>query len=214
MMRTREEIKLQAKACYRSDMGTSIGAYIVFALVCGVLSGATGGVAAFILMPVLMIGYNFMLSRMYLGGKGNIGDIFTQAFTNFGRKLGGYLWMMLFTFLWSLLFYIPGIVKALAYSMTPYILANEPNVKAKDALKLSMRMTQGYKAEIFVFYLSFIGWGLLSALTCGILELVFVGPYRQLSMAGLYWELRANAVANGVITEEEFAGVTGEGSPF
>ena len=213
-MRTREDIKLQAKACYRSDMGTAIGTYVVLILLTGALSGVTGGLAAFVLVPVLTVGCNFVMSSMFIGNKGSIGDMFTQGFANFPRKLGGFLWMELFISLWSLLFWIPGIVKALAYSMTPYILANEPNVKAKDALKLSMRMTQGYKAEIFVFYLSFIGWSILSALTCGILELVYVGPYRQLSLAGLYWELRANAVANGVITEEEFAGVTGEYNPF
>jgi len=212
-MRTRQEIKLQAKACYHSDVGTSIGTYVVFAVIVAALSGMTFGIGALLIAPVLTIGFKFVMSRMYLGERGNIGDMFTQGFTGYARKLGGYLWMGLFTFLWTLLFYIPGIIKALAYSMTPYILANEPGVSATDALKLSMRMTRGYKGQIFVFMLSFIGWELLSAFTCGILDLVFVGPYRELSMAGLYWELRANAIATGAIAEEEFAGRTDTYNP-
>lgn len=212
-MRTREEIKLQAKACYHSDVGTSIGAYVVFAVIVAALSGMTFGIGSLIVAPVLTIGYKFVMSRMFIGERGNIADMFTQGFTGFARKLGGSLWMGLFIFLWSLLFYIPGIVKAIAYSMTPYILANEPGVSATDALKLSMRMTNGYKGQIFVFMLSFIGWELLSVLTCGILDLVFVGPYRELSMAGLYWELRTNAIASGAIAEEEFTGA-GDANPW
>jgi uncharacterized membrane protein len=89
--------------------------------------------------------------------------------------------------------------------MTPYILAESKNVKATDALKLSMRMTQGYKGEIFVMCLSFIGWAILSAITCGLLQFLYTGPYMELSFAGLYNELRQNAVQKGVVTEAELA---------
>ena len=69
-----------------------------------------------------------------------------------------------------------------------------------------MRMTDGHKWEIFVFELSFLGWELLSCLTLGILDLVYVGPYRETAMAGLYLELRENAIRNGIINEAEFRG--------
>ena len=90
--------------------------------------------------------------------------------------------------------------------MTPYILSDCPNVKAKDALKLSMRIMKGKKGRLFVFYLSFIGWGLLSCLTAGILGIFYVGPYMQSSMAVWYLEAREDALRNGVITLGQLEG--------
>ena len=87
--------------------------------------------------------------------------------------------------------------------MTPYILADCPNVTATEALKLSMRMTAGHKGKLFVMHLSFIGWTLLSALTCYILLIVHVGPYMNATLAGYYVELRDKALAEGIITPEE-----------
>ena len=124
-------------------------------------------------------------------------------FDGFARKWLGIILMGLKAFLWSLLLFIPGIVKAVAYSLTPYILAEYPDVSANDATKLSDRMTRGYKMDIFVAALSFLGWELLSAVTFGLLEVVFVGPYREITFGGIYEELKRNALQNGVLREEE-----------
>jgi uncharacterized membrane protein len=159
---------------------------------------------AIFLYPPIIVGYSSFALRIYRGQQGDISDMFRTSFFNYWRKVGGMLWMYLFTFLWSLLFVIPGIVKALAYFMTPYILAECPNVTATDALKLSMRMTYGYKGEIFVMGLSFIGWAILSGLTFGILGILYTGPYMGTSFAGLYDELKRNALERGVVRPEEF----------
>lgn len=145
----------------------------------------------------------FYLS-VYRGACASIGQWFSSLLTNFWRKLGGFLWMSLWTLLWSYLLVVPGIVKGLAYSMTPYILADSPNVPAREALKLSMRITDGYKMDIFVACLSFLGWLILSAFTGGILGLVYVGPYMQTTLGGIYQELKTNAIENGVIDAAEF----------
>ncbi len=204
-MLTRAEIKERAKASCSANRGIGIAAYFVFTIVMGVVSAT--GIGSILVAPVLLVGYNFFCTHYYLmDSNPTIGDIFSKSFDNYGRKLGGTLWMSLWIYLWSLLFVIPGIIKGIAYSMTPYILANEPDVEATQALKLSMRMTDGHKWDIFVMGLSFLGWELLSALTCGILDIFYVGPYRNAAMAGLYLELRANAVENGIVTEAEFQG--------
>jgi uncharacterized membrane protein len=153
-------------------------------------------------VPPLTVGFAWFNIKVYKGQQADISDAFS-GFNDFGRSIGGILWMWLFMILWSLLFIIPGIVKSMAYPMTPYILADSKNVSATDALKLSMRMTQGYKGEIFVMILSFLGWAILSAMTCGLLWIFYVGPYWKASFAGLYQELRANAIAKGVIRPEE-----------
>lgn len=165
--------------------------------------GQLSSLMAVFLYPPVIVGYNSFALRVYRGQQGDIGDMFRTGFFNYWRKVGGMLWMYLFTFLWSLLFIIPGIVKALAYFMTPYILADCPDVTATDALKLSMRMTNGYKGEIFVMGLSFIGWAILSGLTFGILGILYTGPYMGTSFAGLYDELKRNALERGVVHPEE-----------
>ncbi len=111
-------------------------------------------------------------------------------------------WRHLFTFLWMLLFIIPGTVKAYAYSMTPYILADNPNVEYGRALKLSIEMTNGHKADIFVLQLSFTGWYLLGIICCGI-GVLFVNPYYEAAMAEMYDKLRKNAVAKGFCKPNE-----------
>ncbi len=202
-MFNRMEIKQRAKATFLNEYGISIGAYVLYVLIAAAASTITWGLGALLIAPPLMVGYSSFVLRIYKGENGDIGDMFANGFSNYGRNLGGMLWMELFVFLWSLLFMIPGIIKALAYSMTPFILADCPNVRATDAIKLSMRMTHGHKGGIFVMCLSFIGWWILSGLTFGILQILFVGPYTSTSFAGLYVDLKARALSSGIIRPEE-----------
>jgi len=182
--------------------GFSYSRYIAVGGAAVTLSQLSFLMAVFLYPPVI-VGYSSFALRVYRGQQGDISDMFRTGFFNYWRKVGGMLWMYLFTFLWSLLFIIPGIVKALAYFMTPYILADCPNVTATDALKLSMRMTNGYKGEIFVMGLSFIGWAILTGLTFGILGILYTGPYMGTSFAGLYDELKRNALERGAVRPEE-----------
>lgn len=108
----------------------------------------------------------------------------------------------LYTFLWSLLFIIPGIVKYYSYWMIPYILAENPNISTERAFEISMRTTEGEKMEMFVLRLSFIGWYLLGVLACGIGTL-FVNPYYEATHAELYGALRYKAVTTGICTRDE-----------
>ncbi len=205
-MKSRKEIKGIAKDAFYRQYWLCVGANVIVMALCSVLSGISLGVAAFILVPSLVIGLNFFSVAMYRGDATSLEDIFREGFDNFGRKLGGYLWMELFIYLWSLLFVIPGIIKAISYALTPYILADCKNVKATDALKLSMRMMEGHKWEYFVLGLSFIGWMLLTSLTCGLLYVFYVGPYMNNTFAGYYAERKAAALAEGTVTEAQLAG--------
>ena len=205
-MKSRKEIKGIAKDAFYRQYWLCVGANVIVMALCSVLSGISLGVAAFVLVPSLVIGLNFFSVAMYRGDATSLEDIFREGFDNFGRKLGGYLWMELFIYLWSLLFVIPGIIKAISYALTPYILADCKNVKATDALKLSMRMMEGHKWEYFVLGLSFIGWMLLTSLTCGLLYVFYVGPYMNNTFAGYYAERKAAALAEGTVTEAQLAG--------
>ena len=200
-MKLRGDIKQQAKARFTAQYGVSIGAYILFGLIIGVVSGTFIG--ALLIAPPMIVGYAFFCLKVYRGKIGDIGEMFSAGFNDYGRSLGGILWMGLFIWLWSLLFIIPGIIKSFAYFATPYILADTKNVPPTEALKLSMRMTYGHKGKIFVMYLSFIGWLLLNLVTFGLLQILFTGPYMQTSLAGMYEEIKADALARGVVTPQE-----------
>lgn len=193
-MISRIEIKERAKTNFKKQQGMAILAFVLYSVISGVLSTATVGIAVFFLMPPLTVGFAYFSLRLYRGETCEITDMLTTGFRDYIKSLVGILWMYLFTFLWSLLLIVPGIVKAIAYSMTPYILAERDDISAQDALKESMDMTYGHKMDIFVMMLSFIGWWLLSALTFGILAVVFVGPYTATSMAGIYEELKKEQI--------------------
>ncbi len=203
---TRVEIKTYARQRLKENQGNSIGVYVLYLVAGTVITAVTLSFGAFFLIPVLTVAMNGFFLRVYNGDNIGVSEWFGSMFNNYLRKLGGYWWMGLWTWLWSLLFVIPGIVKGIAYSLTPYILDEHPDVTATDALKLSMRITDGYKMDIFVAYLSFIGWIMLSGLTFGILEVLFVGPYRELTIAGIYQQLKENALANGTINQRQLDG--------
>ena len=112
----------------------------------------------------------------------------------------------LFMALWSLLFIIPGIVKSLAWSQVPYLLAENPGMSGKRARELSDQMTMGHKWDLFVLGLSFIGWNLLGALACGV-GVLFVAPYVQATYAEAYAFLRAQALEKGLALPGEFPGL-------
>jgi len=204
-MKLRANIKLQAKQNFQAQYWLCVGAYVLYMLIMSAASSVTMGLGAFFLAPPLMVGYYSFSLKVYRGQQGDIGEMFTDGFADYWRNVGGILWMQLWVFLWSLLFIIPGIIKTFAYFMTPYILADSKNVSPTQALKLSKRMTRGYKGKIFVMMLSFIGWGILSILTSGILTIFWTGPYYNKSLAGMYDELKASALANGTVTPEELA---------
>ena len=108
----------------------------------------------------------------------------------------------IYNFLWFLLFFIPGVIKLYAYSMVPYILADNPNIESSRAIELSMDMTKGHKWDMFVLDLSFLGWYLLGTLLFGI-GTWFVNPYVDATKAQLYVTLRLNAIKYNMCTPEE-----------
>lgn len=199
VVRSRTEIKAQAREALHAQYGTALVISIVFSLLIAALGGASFGVAALILSGPLTIAITWGMLALWRAQPTGLSDCFSHGSDNVGRKIGGYLWMMLWLFLWSLLFAIPAIVKSYSYAMTPYILADMPDVPAKDALRLSMRMMDGHKLDLFVMDLSFFGWILLSALTGGILLVLYVEPYMSIAKAGFYDELKQESIRNGLL---------------
>ena len=112
-----------------------------------------------------------------------------NGFKDFARTFSLHLINSVFIFLWSLLFIIPGIIKALSYSMSYFILQENPNLSANEARKESMRLMEGNKWRLFCLMFSFIGWILLSVLTLGIL-MIWINPYMYVAEAEFYKNLK------------------------
>ncbi|MDQ0873920.1 putative membrane protein [Paenibacillus sp. V4I3] len=121
---------------------------------------------------------------------------------NYLAIVKGMFWSGLLNFLWFLLLIIPGIVKSYAYSMTPFILADNPGIGMKRAVDLSNQMTRGQKWKMFVLDLSFIGWFILGTLALGI-GVLFVLPYYNSTKAELYLVIRQQALHDGISSSAE-----------
>ena len=120
----------------------------------------------------------------------NFKDLFAYANDYVRIFLTGLL-ESVFIFLWALLLVIPGIIKAFAYALVPFILADEKykDKKAMEVLKLSEEMMNGHKMDLFVFELSYIGWYIVVGLTLGIAG-IWVIPYYTVAKYKLLEEIK------------------------
>ena len=116
----------------------------------------------------------------------------------------------LFILLWTLLLIVPGIIKSYSYRLVPYILSENPHMDRKRALELSQQMMDGHKMEAFVLELSFFGWFLLSALTCGLVGIFYVNPYLDATFAEFYVAIRTESIGKGLVAEGELPGYSAQ----
>jgi uncharacterized membrane protein len=121
------------------------------------------------------------------------------GFNRFGTALGAYLLTLLFIILWMLLLIVPGIMAALSYSQTFYILSEDPSIGAMDAIRKSKEMMYGNRWKLFCLWLRFIGWLLLCILTLGI-GFFWLAPYMAVSMAKFYDDLVHGTSASAAMT--------------
>ena len=192
----RAELKSQA----RQQISGKIGILFLISLIIAVISGISAFVLALVpfigpLANTLIVMPAFVLSitRVYLGIASNAEPSAEDAFCGFDDFWSAFkvnFLVGLFTYLWSLLFVIPGIVKAFSYSMSMYILAENKGKAALDCINESKAMTNGYKMDLFVLDLSFIGWALLGVLTFGI-AFIWIIPYRNATYANAYLRLKS-----------------------
>lgn len=149
-----------------------------------------GTVAAIVISGPLTVGSAYVFLKLARTGEPiNIGDVFEGFKNDFvGNFLLG-LMISIFTMLWSLLFVIPGIVKAYSYSMAPYIKVDNPEWDWRQCLNESKEITNGHKMELFVLDLSFIGWILVGYIACCI-GLLWVIPYTEAARANAYEALK------------------------
>ena len=121
-------------------------------------------------------------------GKPEIGQLFS-GFDRFGTHLAAYLLQTIFVALWTLLLIVPGIIAALSYAMTYFIIAEDSSISASEAIRKSKKMMKGNKWKLSCLGFRFTGWFLLAMLSFGI-GFLWVGPYMYVSYAKFYDDLK------------------------
>lgn len=189
-MTTRATLKQTAKDSLRGKYGIAIGTTFVAVIILSVLQviPVVGSIGSIILTGAIEVGLAIVFLEIIRNWQCEFGDML-KGFNNFGTNCVAGILVAIYTALWSLLFVIPGIVKAYSYSMTYYILSDHPEMTANQAIAESQKMMNGHKARLFVLELSFIPWLLLVSITFG-LAAFYVVPYMQATMAAFYEDLK------------------------
>lgn len=197
--------KNRALSALENKWGNFVAITFVYGFIIGVTQILSGdkdspailhliGLVLFILALPLTWGYQTLFLGAVRGGEATAKDMF-EGYNKelFSRVLTTTLLYYVYVFLWSLLLLIPGCIKSYSYAMTPYILKDNPEMKNNAAIEESMRIMNGHKLELFLLDLSFIGWALLSLLTCGI-GFLWLAPYMNMARVNFYEDLKKAAV--------------------
>lgn len=153
-----------------------------------ILAALVMAVVYFVLGSVVGVGYSrFNLDLADRQKEPEIGTLFGY-FKHWKTTAAASFLQGLYVFLWSLLFIIPGIVAGYSYAMTNYILAENPELTASEAIEQSKQMMTGNRWRLFCLQFSFIGWSILCALTLGI-DNLWLRPYEQAATAAFYREV-------------------------
>jgi len=158
----------------------------------------------YILLGVFSLGFAGYFLRRVRGEEIALGQIF-HGFKRVLPCTAMTFLSDLFVFMWSLLLIVPGILKAIGYSMAYYIMRDNPGIKPHQALRKSDVMMYGHRWKFFKLWISFIGWYLLAIPTFGI-GILWLDPYYQLSMANFYENIKTiqaeNEAQTQALTEE------------
>ena len=188
-MRTNQEIRQEASAMLRDNWTTAV----LVALVFGVIASFTScsfPLVLFVYAPMMlgfikmMLGYVRGTERMEVEG---IFSAFNSTY--YWKSMGLYLLQGIYTFLWTLLFIIPGIVKYCSYFFAPYILADNPTMTAEESICRSMQIMEGHKMQLFMMLLGYVLLAMLSSLLLFI-PMLWIMPYYQVAFAKFYEEVK------------------------
>ena len=197
--------KNRALSALENKWGNFVAITFVYGFIIGITQILSGdkdspailhliGLVLFILALPLTWGFQTLFLGAVRGGEATAKDMF-EGYNKelFSRVLTTTLLYYVYVFLWSLLLLIPGCIKSYSYAMTPYILKDNPEMKNNAAIEESMRIMNGHKLELFLLDLSFIGWALLSFLTCGI-GFLWLVPYMNMARVNFYEDLKKASV--------------------
>lgn len=209
-MKTNSQIRKEACQSLKGHWGMAILSVIIYGVIAG---GTSAGASSSSLFPMMMspmvktalaicglwsllvviplnVGYENAFKLLIENGDENIpGNMFRLGFKNYWHNIWGQVAMAIKIFLWCLLFIIPGIVMSFAYSMTPYILKDNPELSGWEASSRSREMMRGHKGDLFLMALGFCGYLILGIFTLFI-AWFWIIPWMHASFAAFYQSIK------------------------
>ena len=162
--------------------------FLVSALVMVGIIALVYAVVTLVIGGAVSMGYAKYNLNLINRSNPKVDDLFSQM-KRFKEGFVMQLFSFLFTFLWMLLFIVPGIIASYSYAMAPYILMENPGMTGRQAIAASKELMRGNKWRLFCLSYSFFGWHLLCGLTFGI-GYLFLRPYIEAAGAAFYREIK------------------------
>jgi uncharacterized membrane protein len=202
MVTSNKDLMTQAREALSGRWGLAVGTFFVYMLIMGAISAVpalcskiiVAGSNIFVLLFAGAFALGIAIFSLAIARKEEAKlEMIFSGFKYYGKTLGLYLLMILFVFLWMLLLIIPGIIAAISYSLAFFIMSDDPNIGAMEALDKSKKMMCGYKWKYFCLGCRFIGWCILGILSLGI-GFLWIIPYMSISSAKFYEDVKANFI--------------------
>ena len=191
----RAELKAKAKEQIKGKIGKLFVILLIIYAIMAVASTILGFIpvagpllAAIIITPAFTLSQIRIFQNLARGKDPDVSDAFC-GFDDFWSAFKVNFLVGLFTYLWTLLFIIPGIIKGFSYSMAMYILAENKGMGAREAINRSKAMMHGHKMDMFVLVLSCLGWMFVCMITCGI-AFIWVMPYMDATYVNFYNKIK------------------------
>jgi uncharacterized membrane protein len=189
-----KDIMALARAHLRGNWDIMAATFLIYLVITGVLGAVPvfGWIGDLLIGGPLLVGLH-ILSLSLVRDRGiRAGQLF-DGFADFLDGLAAYILMIVYIILWSLLFLIPGLIAALSYSMTYFVLADNPKMSGQEAIRRSKLIMKGNKWTLSCLAGRFTGWFLLGIITMGI-GFIWIGPYFMASLAVFYDQIQGAAV--------------------
>ncbi len=193
-MMTNSQIRSEAMELLRGRWMVPVGITVLLSLLAAACSGT--GVFIWLAYEPAKYGFDVALLRFVRSRGGDeprvesLFDAFNQKF--YGKVVLTSILKMIFVFLWTLLLIVPGIVKAISYSMTSYVIADDPEVDCREALERSAAIMSGHKIDYFLLQLGYAALAVIcSVFTLGI-GLLWLNPYYGVVKAKFYEQAKAD----------------------
>lgn len=187
---TAKDFRQKAWGALKGKWGTMVLITLIYGVIVGAVGAipTVGSIASLVITGPLTLGLAIAAINVIREKEVTVSTLF-DGFKDFVNAFLLNLVNSIFIFLWTLLLFIPGFIKSYAYSMSYYILNDNPGMSQSEARKASIEMMKGHKWELFCLHFSFIGWWLLIIVTLGIASF-WVGPYIQTANAAFYENLK------------------------
>jgi uncharacterized membrane protein len=186
MLISNRDIMASARSQLKGKWGTVLLVVFIYMLI-AVIPGSIpkiGWIINLIIGGPIAFGISYYFLSFTRGKKPVLEDLF-KGFSIFAKTFIAYILIVMFTILWSLLLIVPGIIAAISYSMTFYIVADNGEMSGRDAIRKSKELMDGNKYRYFCLVCRFLGWFLMGILSLGI-GFLWIVPYFMASNAGFY----------------------------